>query len=342
MLNEETQMINNPLINLKDLMWGYRVSRAMYVVTKLGIPDLLASGPKSVQEIADVTGAHPDALLRLLRALTTKNVMHEEDNGCFSITELGAYLQTDHPQSNRSMLLMQGSPTAWEAWGHLEDAVMTGNSAFELLHDESHFDFMEKHPDELSLFQAAMTNHTAEMTLPLINVYDFSGFQQLIDVGGGQGTFLCGILQHYPHLKGILFDLPSVVNQAKSIVRQDLQGRFETVGGDMLQSIPKGADGVIMKRVLHDWDNANARRILQNCRQAITEQGRLMVIESVLKPSNQPDPGKWKDLNMLVMQKGLERTEADFQALFQSAGFHLTRIIPIPADEICMIEGVPG
>jgi hypothetical protein len=235
--------------------------------------------------------------------------------------------------------MMYGEPFFWKAWGDFYETVKTGNPGFDRVHGESFFDYLGQHPNDAAIFNAAMTNGSRLDVPAMLNAYDFSGFAKIVDVGGGHGALLRAILERYPTVKGVLCDLPSVVAEANEIKRSGAAARCELVDADMFESVPAGGDAYILKRIIHDWGDTEATRILQNCRRAMTTTGKLLVADNVLKPPNQPDPAKLMDLNMLVLLTGRERTEEEFRELYDSAGFRLTRIVP--AIRLSIVEGIP-
>ena len=325
---------------LYQMAWGVRVSQALYVTAKLGILDLLCDGSKTAGEIADAIGAHEPSLRRLLRALTAIDILTTDGQGRFAATELGKLLQTDRPQSLRSNAIFAGAPFIWQAWGALDQTILTGIPAFTQVFGESFFDYVEQKPAATTLFNAAMTHSTTNDLAPLLAAYDFSTFSKIVDVGGGQGSLLRCILERYPHITGVLYDRPSVLSTADAIKNSVVAARYEFVGGDMFQSVPAGSDAYILKWIIHDWSDAEAVQILRNCRAAMRTQGKLLVVELVIKSAAGPDEAKWLDLDMLVLLTGRERTAQEFRDLYAAAGFMLTRVIP--AGKFSIIEGVPA
>jgi len=211
----------------------------------------------------------------------------------------------------------------------LSATVATGQPAFNHVFGMSFFEYLAAHPDDAAVFNAAMTSVSSVELPAIIAAYDFSGFHRIVDVGGGEGALLHGILSANPKLRGVLFDLPPVVAGAAALRSGAMTGRCEIVGGDFFQTVPEGADAYLMRVVIHDWNDEDALKILKNCRRAVPTHGKLLLIESVLKPSNQPDPGRFNDLTMLVLAPGgRERTESEFAELLRQAGFALTRVIP--------------
>jgi hypothetical protein len=324
---------------LSQLIWGFTVSQAVYVTAKLGIVDALRERPKTAREVAEAVGAHEPSLLRLLRALTTVDILVEDGHQRFTATPTGELLRSDHPHSVRAIALGQGGPLVWRPWGELCAAIQTGKPTFDQVHGESFFDYLCHQPEQAALFDAAMTSISSSEVPVILAAYDFTSLTKIVDVGGGQGALMRGILEWYPQATGVLFDLLPVVAEAQVLKNSAVAARCTFIGGDMFRSIPLGGDAYILRSILHDWSDAEAIQILRNCRQAIADQGKLLVIELLVTPSNQPDFAKWLDLHMLVLLTGRERIEAEFRELFAAAGFQLTRIIPLGGRAI--IEGVP-
>jgi hypothetical protein len=323
---------------------GYRVSQALYVAAKLGIADLLQEGPKSHEALATATGVHPDALYRVLRALASVGVFTEVEHGRFGLTPLAALLQTGVPGSLRALAIVMGEEPAWRPWGELLYSVHTGLPAFEHVFGMPLFAYLPQHPDVAHTYHAAMTEGTALTAQAVVAAYDFSGIRMVVDVGGGQGALIAAILKAHPHMHGMLFDLPQVIPGAKRVMETEtLAERCALIGGDFFAAVPSGADAYILKWILHDWDDARAVTILTNCRQAMPEQGKLLVVESVIPAGNVPSLGKFADLHMLVRLGGRERTEAEYRTLFAVAGLRLTNILLTPSPEwlsVSVIEGV--
>jgi len=329
----------------RDTLWrmanAYQVSQAIHVAATLGIADLLWDGPRSVDELAAATGSRATALYRLLRALASVGVFAEAD-GRFSQTSLSEYLRTDAPGSVRAWAMYMGRPYVWSPWAYLGDSVRTGEPVFPALHGTSAWDYRAAHPEEGAIFDAAMTGLSAAAAAAVVRSYDFSRIRVLVDVGGGQGELLAAILAANPAVRGILFDQPHVVAGAGSVLeRAGVADRCEVVGGSFFEAVPGGADAYLLKSVVHDWDDARAVEILRGCREAMSETGRLLLVEGVIQPGNEPDRMKLVDLHMLVMLGGQERTAEDFQRLYAEAGFRLTGIIPTGSPSN-IVEGVPA
>jgi hypothetical protein len=230
------------------------------------------------------------------------------------------------------------SPFIWRSWTGLHASITTGRPAFEHVHGERYFDHLARTPEDAQLFHAFAAGSSRQAIPAVLAAYDFSPFTRIIDVGGGQGSLVRGILESYPRLTGVLFDLPGVVAGAQELQDSPAAQRCEIAGGDMFQSVPERGDAYVLRANLPDWSDDEAVQILRNCRRAMSEHGRLLVIEFVSAPPGEADFAKWLDLMMLVLLTGRERTESEFRKLFAAAGFRLNRIIPTDAEAI--IEGV--
>ena len=317
---------------LFKLLAGYEVSQALHVAAKLGLGDVLRDGPKSSAAIATEVGANEQSLERLLRFLTAEDILTEDVEGAFAATPMGMLLRSDHAQSIHPWAALLGDPIIWLPWGELYETVMTGQPAFDRVFGEPYFRYLEHSPDEAALFNAAMSE---DRSLPILEAYDFSGCRQIVDVGGGQGALLQAILERNPQAKGILYDLPFVVDDAHDLKQSAVASRCAFFGGDMFQSVPTGGDAYILKRIIHDWSDLEAITILRNCREAMGIHGKILLVEQIVQ-DGEKSPAS--DLMMLVLVTGRERTENEFRALFAAAGLSLSRVIS--AGYYSVIEGV--
>jgi O-methyltransferase domain/Dimerisation domain len=332
-----------PAVALRHLSTGFWISQAIAVAASVGIADHLQSGPKNCAELAPAVGVHAGALYRLLRAIASVGVFAEDQQGRFSLTPLATLLLTEGPGSWRAAAILNGEPWVWQPWGALAYSVKTGKPAFEHVFGMEFEAYLAQHPEAADTFQAFMHVATAEEALVVAPAYDFSGLSTVVDVGGGRGALLAAILKCNPHLRGILFESPQVIADAPALLAaQGVADRCELVAGDFFQALPMGADAYILKWILVSWDDEPSVRILQNCRQALGSRGRLLVIERIIPPGNEPFFGKLADLNLLVMYAGRQRTEMEYRALFARAGFELSRVIPTHSPtEFSVIEGMP-
>jgi hypothetical protein len=306
----------------------YRVSQAICVAAMLGIADHIKDGRRSADELASLTDTHPRALYRLLRALAAIGIFHESEDGHFSLTVLGGALRSDAEHSAAPWAAFVGRPYYRQAWSDLLYSVQTGKNAFRHAHGKGVWDYRAEHPEESAIFDRAMGAFSRGVAKAVLAAYDFSPFAVIMDVGGGRGALLAEILAANPASRGILFDQPHVVASAGPVLAAAGVGeRCDIVGGDFLAALPEGADGLLLKWILHDWDDATCVAILKNCRRAISEDGRLLVLEAVLAPPNQGADAKFFDLNMLVAPDGQERTAAEYRSLLVQAGFEVTSIV---------------
>jgi orsellinic acid C2-O-methyltransferase len=333
-----------PPLALFRLATGYYVSRAIWVVTKLGIADLLAAGPRPVEELAETTQTHATSLRRVLRLLASVGVFAEQEDGRVALTPIGECLRAGVPGSMRAGALLFAGRTQ-DAWSDLMYSVRTGEPIYPHRFGVDVWTYTAGHPEEAALFDEAMADFTRQAAIAVTAAYDFSPLRTIVDVGGGGGALLAGILTANPGLRGVLFDQPDVAARATiEIARRGLADRCEVVGGDFFQEVPGGGDAYLLKHVIHDWNDERAEAILRTCRRAIPSGSRLLLVEGVypayIDQSDSSRGAASNDVNMLVCTGGRQRSEADFRALFAATGFRLTRIVPTPA-RISIIEGAP-
>lgn len=301
------------------------------VAVRLGIADLLAAGPKDAPALASSVGAHAPTLYRLLRTLAATGVLHEDDEGRFSLTASGAYLVADHPESLAGWVSLIDRPSMREAWANLEHSIRTGENSFKSLQGEDVWAWRSKRPDEEAIFNRAMTSLSAGVGEGVASAFDFASVSVVADIAGGAGSLLAAILRAHPHLRGILFDQPAVIAHPVELERAGVLDRTDVTGGSFFDAVPAGADVYLMKAILHDWEDAESIAILRQIRKVMPEDGALLVIERVIGGPNEDLEGKLSDLHMLVMPGGRERTEAEWRALLDGGGFTLDGIRPIPA-----------
>lgn len=320
---------------------GYMVSAALYAVTSLGLPDLLKSSPKGVAELAQKTGSNEDGLYRVMRALSSVGLFHENPARTFSQTPVSETLRTDAPKSMRNMVLWMTDPFHFEVYREMAHSIRTGETVPEKIYGMPCFDYLAKNKEVGDRFNNAMTGFSATLIAAALEAYDFSWLagKTLVDVAGGHGMALTEILKKCPDARGILFDLEHVVAGAKPrIESQGLANRCTTTHGDFFKAVPEG-DGYVLKHIIHDWNDERASTILRNIQLAARPGARVILIESVLTSGNEPHFAKWLDLEMLLLPGGRERTEREFRALLADAGFKLTSIVPTKSP-VCVLEAV--
>lgn len=328
----------SPQAQLNQLISGYMRTQAVYVAAKLGIADLLSTGSRTADELAQATYMHAPSLFRLLRALASLGVFAEDESSRFGLTPIAECLRSDVPGSQRALAIMSGEEH-FKAWGELLYSIQTGKTSFDKLYGMPIFDFLSQNLEQAKVFDAAMVGVHGRETAAMTDAYDFSEIGVLADVGGGNGSLLSFVLKASPNLKGMLYDLPGVVERAKAgLQAAGLADRCEVIGGSFFESIPEGADAYLMRHIIHDWDDEKSLTILRNVHRAMRPDARLLVVEGVIPPGNDPSFSKLLDLTMLTLPGGKERTEEEYRTLFRAGGFELTRIVPTAA-EISVIEG---
>jgi O-methyltransferase domain/Dimerisation domain len=324
---EPTRSPQQVLMQVPQGMW---VAQCVATAARLGIADALAqSQPQGSTALARAVGADASALARLLRALASLGVLAEPLPQQYALTPVGELLRADVPGSMRDWLIAETDTPHWQAWGQLYEGVRSGRTVVPELFGMHIYEYYAAHQADLAFFSRAMGNVSALVAHGTVQHYDFSRARHIIDVGGADGGLLLAILDANPHVHGTVFDRPQVVEAARQAIEaKNYQARCHAVGGDFFQAVPRGGDLYLLKFILVDWKDAEALRILQNCRAAITPDGKLLVIEMTIPDDNNPSPGQLFDLNMLVMTGGQERTQSEYGALFAKAGFRLNRVVP--------------
>jgi hypothetical protein len=322
---------------LVQMATAYWASRMLYVAAKLGIADHLADGPRSAAALSGATGTHAGALYRLLRALAGLGLLTESDGQQFALTPLGAALKSDAGPT-RATVLTLGGDWAWKGFEHLLYSVETGHSAVEHTLGEPMFDWLGKRPADAALFSETMIGFHGAEPAAIAAAYDFSGLGTLVDVGGASGDLLTTVLARYPHLHGVLFDLPpALVNAAALIAARGLTDRVRIEPGSFFEAVPAGGDAYLLSHVIHDWSEEQCLTILGNCRKVMPPAGRLLIVEMVIPDGNEPHPGKMLDIMMLVAPGGQERTVPEYHALLGKAGFRINKVVAT-ASAVSVVE----
>jgi hypothetical protein len=304
---------------LANMIGGYYLAQAIYVTAKLDIADRLRDGPQTAGQLARATGTHARSLYRLLRTLAGSGIFAQDVGGRFRLTELAELLCGDVDGSLRAEALCVGE-THYAAFGELLHSVQTGRPGFDRAFGMPLFDYLAANQEVAQAFDAALTDLRSRATAAMLDGYDFSGVTRLVDVGGGTGSLLSALLTRYASMRAVLFDLPHVVEQARVFLdAAGLQDRCALVGGDFFASVPAGGEVYLLRHILHDWDDDEATRVLVNCRRATNGAGKLLLVESVIQPGNEPSLGKALDLVMLAVTGGTERTEPEYRALVERA-----------------------
>ena len=360
-------------------------SRAIYIAAKLGLADYLKDGPKSVEDLAEETKTHPDSLYRLLRMLSSIGIFAETKNEDdeqqqvdqnirrFELTPMASLIQSEAKNSIRNFALMFGLESFKNAIDDLLYSIQTGENSFKHANGLDMYEYLDRNQKEGQIFNSAMASLTSSVTPLISSMYDFSQFNTIIDIGGGQGMLLSSILKDNAKLYGVLFDLPYAIQSAKKFyarqsansnenVNHDISSRCKLLEGDFFKSIPTtAADGYIIKNVILNWDDRSAAIILKNCLQAMVDKTssivsetqdnrknttpKLLIIDTIMPEGNEPFIGKFTDILMLALtHKGRIRTEEEFRKLLSSSGFDITGIIRSldPSNPFSIIEAIPS
>jgi hypothetical protein len=313
-------------------------SCCIYAAARLGIPDLLARGPQSADAIARATDCDTAAVYRLMRALASIHIFSENEKNEFEMTPLADTLTSSSPNSMQAWVLtMLGE--RFIPWGQLLFSVKTGQPSFKQVYDMPVWQYYNTHQQQGENYARAMEDHTRPVIRNVVTAYDFSRFSLIADIGGGNGALLFSILAGTDQSRGILFDQPAVAAIARDRLEQSpVKTRCAITAGNFFELIPEGADCYIMKNIIHDWNDDNAILILKVCVKAMKTGSKLLLLEAVIPEGNEAHPGKFMDINMLVIQGGRERTEKEFKQLAITAGLEYMQTIHTGSPECSIIE----
>ena len=331
-----------PPKELLQIADAFIVNRCLGAVAKLGVADLLAQGSKSTADLATELKVNESALRRVLRAVASVGVFEETGSRVFGNNRLSHFLRSDVRGSMRARFVFGWSEFFFAPFQEILYSVKTGQPASIKVHGMDDFEYLRQHPDQARIFDDAMTSMSAAIGPAVAAAYDFGRWGSLMDVGGGNGILLASILKAHPKLRGVLADLPHVLERARErgLLGGELEGRATIQPCDFFHEIPSGCRAYVMKSVIHDWDDEKAQKILSNCRRVVPNDGALLLVEWGLEEGNQPSPGKLVDIAMLVLTGGRERTTDQHRDLLGAAGFRLNRAIPT-ATGMMVIEALP-
>ncbi|MEP7212393.1 MAG: methyltransferase [Acidobacteriota bacterium] len=319
-----------PDAQLLQFSAGAFLAQAIYVAAKLGVADLLAEGPKSVEFLSVATSTDERSLYRVLRSLASAGAFTENDGKVFSNTPMTETLRSDHPRSTRDMTIWLNEEEHWRVYGQMMYSVKTGKPAWDSVHGEPVFPYLFNTNKELGdIFNRAMTSFSHQSIGPVLAAYDFTGAETIADIAGGYGHLIAAVIAANPEAKGVLFDLPEVLKGAPQMLEAyGVADRVALVEGDFFSSIPVKSDVYMLKHIIHDWYDDNNQKILGNIRQNMPDEGKVLIIDAVVPEGNEPHFSKIIDLEMLMTPGGVERTSSEFAALLEASGFRLNRIIP--------------
>jgi hypothetical protein len=333
-------MPDSAAIRLFDLIQSHRVTTVIYVAAKLGIADLLRDGPLSLDQLATATGSQHGALGRLLAALSAVGICARTAPDAYSLTEVGLALDGSADRSLKAWAIFEGEMLS-KSWSGMLETIMTGKTAAELQGLDSSFELMSRSPESIGIFNAAMADLTRLVTPDILRAFDFSRFSHLMDVGGGSGELMGTIARQYPGIRGTVFDLPRCKPTAQEhLQRIGVSDRVVFVSGNFFEPIPAIADAIILKSVIHDWNDERSSRILRNCRQALPKDGTLLLVERILPEmptASAVDKAHiMSDLNMLRGPGGLERSQRQYRLLLEHSGFSQKSLVS--AERFSVIE----
>jgi hypothetical protein len=317
----------HPASRILAITGQVQLARALALVVEFGIADQIQTAPQTADELADALDLHPRALYRLLRMLAAEGIFAEDDSGRFRQTPESFVLTKQADGSIRELVRLPWQDIIWATYLQMPHTLKTGEPAFERAHGQPFFDFLASDPRINQLFDAAMALISEPEDAKVAEAFDFGSVSRITDVGGGRGGLLAAILRRYPNVKAVLFDQSQVL-AAPSGLDDAMLARCELTAGDFFAAVPTGSDVYLLKRIIHDWDDAQAVALLRNCRDALAgnRHGRVLVVEATIKPGNELDPIKAQDVGMMLLTEGRERTLAEYRVLLESAGLRLRQV----------------
>jgi ubiquinone/menaquinone biosynthesis C-methylase UbiE len=329
-------LLHKKMLQLLSSLW---VTRAVGTFARLGLADVMEEGVADHAAIAAARGLVPDRVYRLLRALSTLGLVTEPTRGRFALTPLGRLLSSHSPHNTRTTAIFLNDYFA-DMWTHLDDALAGELTAFEALKGAPFFEWLAQHPHEARRFDRMMLEVHGPETPAIVAAYDFSSFEHIVDIGGGNGSLLSAVLAACPKLRATLFDMEEAVAAAKRGEGGPLPGVSFVSGDVFTTAAPAGGDVYLIRHLLHDYDDRDCVRILANVRAAMRPQGRVLVLEAPLPSDESPGPGRWLDLQVMLLCGGRERTVEEYAGLFERAGLRLARTIPTQHPAMTIIEAV--
>ncbi|WP_244975562.1 methyltransferase [Mycobacterium kubicae] len=318
---------------MHGLLIGAWVAQTITAIADLGVADALASGPLSIEDLADKVDADADALRRALRAVMSKGIFAQRDDGRYELTPMAELLRSDASVSMTALARFVGARQEREHWSTLTEAIRTGTSRVGALRGKPFFDYLSEDPEYSQIFNDAMTSISAYVNEPLVEAYDFRQFDTIVDVAGGHGRLLAAVLESAPLACGVLFDLPEVVAGATPLLEElNVADRVRLAKGSFFENIPAGGDAYLLKHIIHDWSDDAALQILKNVRQAAASGAVLLLVETVIPEDNREFTGKFVDMEMLLFNDGRERTATEYCELLHRAGWQMTRVVDTTTD----------
>jgi len=331
-----------PQAQLMHMATAHWVSSVVYVAAQMNLADHLAEAPMTAADLAQSTKCDASSLYRIMRTLAGMGILTEDSDHQFSLAPLGEALRTNTPGSVRSAVLFLAGALNTQSLGQLHYSVQTGKTAFEKVFGMGLFEWLAKHPVDASMFSEAMNGLNRGDHEAVAKAYDFSQTGTVVDVGGARGFLLATVLSHHRDARGILFDLPHVVRDAPALIKAySLTDRITIESGNFFESVPAVNGAYMLSQIIHDWGEDECLAILGNCRRAMKQNSRLLIIEMVLPTGNTPHPGKMLDIVMLAVAGGQERTVPEYRQLLDKAGFQLTRVVPTES-AVSIVEALPA
>lgn len=323
---------------MRELILAAWMSQGITAAADLRVADALSDGPLSIDELAAKVGADADALRRLLRALIGEGIFAQRNDGRYELTPMAQLLRSDASVSMAAMARFVGARQHREHWSLLTEGIRTGGAVVPSLRGKRFFEYLGDEPEFGQIFNDAMTGMSGAAIGPVVDAYDFTPYRTIVDVAGGHGRLLAAILASAPDARGVLYDLPEVIEGATPLLEElHVAERVTLAEGSFFDGVPAGGDAYVLKHIIHDWDDEPCMQILGNVRSAAPD-ATLLLVEAVIPDDDTRSTAKWTDMEMLIINDGRERTAGEYRRLLDQAGYQLTRVVET-ASGFSIIEG---
>jgi hypothetical protein len=313
--------------NVYTMIHSAYLPRALYVAAELRIPDILQKRPQTIRELAELTQTDEQSLSKIMRLLAAYDVFSQDEDGRYHLARLGKSMVGDHPESALWWVLSLGDEL-FESSRCMLDSVRTGRTGFELAHGVPLWTWYPEHAAKHDIFIKGMNGFSRAHCRAILGGFDFSRFRRIVDVGGGGGLLMSEILRTAPQTRGVVFDQPRTIEETRLRIKElSLADRCECIGGDFFAGLPADGDAYIFKHVLRDWDDGSVLELLRNCRDAIADDGALLIIDGIVDPRDSTDRMlKLIDVQLMIDAGGGLRTQSEFERLLAMSGFALVTI----------------
>ncbi|MBN9542552.1 MAG: hypothetical protein J0G32_01985 [Alphaproteobacteria bacterium] len=321
--------INPSREHLLSISFSHNIARALHIAAEHKIADKLESEPKLLEELAEELHVNKDVLYRIMKVLVTHDVFDYTEDRKFKINDHSRFLLSSHPHSLRTAIAKEMDLRRWNSLGNLEISLRSGKPSFDMLYEESFYEYLENNSGAKARFDAGMSDYSVGEDIAIAKSFPFNKYDTVIDVGGNQGSLIYQILKNHKKVEGVLFDMPNTIQNPRYLINKNMEHRYEIIGGDFFEKVPEGGDVYILKRIIHNWDDERAVKILKNCVKNLDRKGRILIVDVIdedLSPQTKPSPFVDAEISSIVLNRGAERSLTMFEALCKKAGLKIVKV----------------